>query len=362
MVNFPRPLLVTPLSSRHVFLSTSRDRTSLPMTAAPADIEDRIRDNLGPLINLTRPKNFPGVVLFHTMGVFLALRESPLGLTNFWSILLRTPALWLSLLSLLLVDSSSMVVNDYYDARLGRDVPVKEETARDRVLVSGKVDFAITKRFVSYLYATALVLQCFLPGIPTRLSVVGGLMLTFLYTQHMKPITWLKNVVCASLIGVSPWTSASATLHAVVYPVLGPTSSTIALPSLWRLIGALFAGVLGREILMDCNDVETDARSAVRTVPVKHGKPFAVKVAFASTLAMSLLTLGAPLRQLWMAQQPQQFARTLWRRVGFGLVASGTMLYRGWDVLRTEGQDATKIQTAVDEGLLSVLFILMSFL
>ena len=329
---------------------------------------DRIRDNLGPLLALTRPKNFPGVVLFHMTGVYLALRSrsTALSASYYWTILLKQPALWWTLVALLLVDSSSMVVNDYYDAKLGRDVLThKQLTGRDRSLVSGKVSFATTKRFVSYLYAAALVLVAFLPGITTRLSVVVGLMLTYLYTQHMKPVTWLKNVVCASLIALSPWTSGSATLH-VVAQTDSVSLAELAIPSLCRLVGALFAGVFSREMLMDCNDVETDAQAAVRTVPVMHGQKFASRVAFVATAVMCALTMFGPVQQLLQYYvQIKSLSTTpwaLWRRFGLGAVACGSALYRGWSVVRTNGQDAAVIQRTVDEGLLAVLFLLLCFL
>jgi len=38
------------------------------------------------------------------------------------------------------------------------------------------------------------------------------------------------------------------------------------------LVAALFLGIMAREILMDCVDVEGDAASGITTVPVKHGK------------------------------------------------------------------------------------------
>jgi 1,4-dihydroxy-2-naphthoate octaprenyltransferase len=82
---------------------------------------------MGPLFQLVRPANFPGIVLFHMMGVYLALSgnivSKGLGMNwpLYWKILLKEPTMWLVLAALMLTSSTSMVVNDYYDAKLGRD-------------------------------------------------------------------------------------------------------------------------------------------------------------------------------------------------------------------------------------------------
>ena len=344
---------------------------------------ERIRDNWKDLYGLTRPKNFPGVVLFHMTGVYLAMQSfySSTGDYQYWTFLIQQPMLWLTLICLLLVDSTSMVINDYYDAKLGRDVVIKgggvnggvngsiveggDGDGRERVLVSGKVSFATTKRFVSYLYAIALILLTFLPGIATRLSVVLGLVSTYLYTQHMKPLTWLKNVTCASLIALAPWTSASATLHILAGE---DTISLLTLlaPTL-QLVFAIFAGIMAREIIMDCDDVETDRPACVRTVPVRYGKEFAANVAFIANIIMSLMILGTPMAQLMdiLLSSDTPFTMIpldLWRRLGFGIIASSASLFRGWKVLETKGDDVAANQKFVDEGLIIVVFLLLSFL
>jgi len=70
------------------------------------------------LFQMTRPSSIPGVVLFHMVGTYLAL--SYMGNTsNYWTLLLKSPNMWLTFLCELLVSSTSMIVNDYYDAKLG---------------------------------------------------------------------------------------------------------------------------------------------------------------------------------------------------------------------------------------------------
>lgn len=63
------------------------------------------------LFQLTRPSNFPGVVLLHLLGSYLSLSHSGQG-HLFKKILFQTPTMWVVLAALLLTSSTSMVVSD----------------------------------------------------------------------------------------------------------------------------------------------------------------------------------------------------------------------------------------------------------
>jgi len=238
--------------------------------AAAAVAVPTVLSSIGPLWTLVRPSNFPGIVLFHMLGVHLALSASNKSL-SYWSTLLQQPSMWLVLAALILTSSTSMVVNDYYDAKLGRDVDT------DKALAAGKIPLATARRFLRYLYGVALVVTCALPGLSTRLAVLMGLLLTYFYTQSLKPVTWLKNVVCASLIALAPVTSGSAALHLVHANPAAAGWQVASVPALWRLTASLFCGILGREIMMDCNDVENDAKAHVQTLPVVHGRRYVLQ-------------------------------------------------------------------------------------
>lgn len=325
-----------------------------------------VRSSLGLLFRMTRPENFPGVVLFHMVGIRLALQRTPFA-SHYWRILLREPTLWITLVVLLLTSSTSMVVNDYYDAKLGRD-----DTSKHKPLVDGEVPLRVARTFVSYLYGAALLGLAFVPGIPTRLSVVIGLMLTYLYTQYLKPVTWWKNVVCASLIALSPLTSGSAALHLATQQNFVPQSLTIA--PLWRLVSTLFFGILGREITMDCNDCDSDAHSDIRTVPVVRGQSFASGVAFVSAGLMAASATAGPVGEVLQQLRQRTIgggAGSLFsfaaggggavRRLALASLASATALRRAYQVWHTRGADKTVNDRAVQEGLLTVLVLLASF-
>lgn len=339
-----------------------------------------VRNQLGTLTKLTRPENFPGIVLFHMTGIYLALQH--LSQTDqFWKILLTEPTMWLTLTALILTSSTSMVVNDYYDAKLGRDAN------KHKPLVDGELPFFVARRYVSYLYAAALICVAFLPGVPTRLAVILGLMLTYSYTKHFKPVTWLKNVVCAALIALAPLTSGSAALHVMattstttdsvnLFSSMWNTLCSLGIAPLWTLTAILFFGVSGREMMMDCNDVEDDRRAGVWTVPVVHGRRYASKMALAANILMVVFALAGPIIGLvqsgitltlsasslsFKAMDLTLFAVSM-RRLGFAGTASALALYRGWQVVQVDGGEKQVVDRAVDEGLVTVLFFLASVL
>jgi hypothetical protein len=64
------------------------------------------------LFGMTRPSNFLGVVLFHVLGVYLALQSPNLGDAQLLSALAQ-PSMFVVLLSLLLTSATSMVVSSY---------------------------------------------------------------------------------------------------------------------------------------------------------------------------------------------------------------------------------------------------------
>lgn len=141
-----------------------------------------IRSNLPDLIAMTRPSNIPGVTLFHMLGTYLAVGPSG----SYWKILF-SPSMLVTLMALQLTSATSMLVNDYYDTKLGRDSnKAFQPLLKKGTNIPSPTMMVVAKRFLSYLYAAALVCGAMVPGIPARLAVVMGLMLTFWYTQHLK--------------------------------------------------------------------------------------------------------------------------------------------------------------------------------
>lgn len=168
--------------------------------------------SLGSLWHMTRPSNYLGVVLFHLLGTYLGCSSAVTtgGASRTLSQLLLTPSHLAVLLSLLLTSGTSMMVNDYYDNRKSNDQqPIHIRLDTPPTIPPPRV----VKRAASILYACLLLTLTVIPGRLARLCVVSATMITFLYTEHLKPLTWIKNMSCALIIGLAPLTSAAATLH-----------------------------------------------------------------------------------------------------------------------------------------------------
>ena len=292
------------------------------------------------LIQMTRPLNLPVVFLMHMLGVYLVLEQARLR-GMYWSVLLSDPSSWIALAAPILVAASSMVVNDYFDAKFGRDP--------DGYLASGRVPVAVVKRFCTVLYALAAIDLAFLPSLPARLLVLVAFFSTYAYTIYLKPMTWIKNLVCALIIGATPLVSAWTTSELLGFRVFHP--------SLWRLVGGFILGIAGREVMMDCDDIDDDRRSGVRTIPVVYGKRFATRVALIATASSGFLFSIGPLLQL-LTNGPSVCAV---RRLALACAGSAVLLRGAWNVFHTEGNDSSMIASALGTGLLANIPVLLSF-
>jgi 4-hydroxybenzoate polyprenyltransferase len=346
----------TTASSTNGGVSTS---TAVVPKVMPVTITSRDKSDLHifhytkELIAMARPENLPGVVLFHLLGSCLAYRhfeaiaaDSVAVSTSFFQ-LLSSPSMMITLASLLLVSSTSMLINDYYDYKLGND-----SLKIDKPLQ--KMPLTVVKNTLMHMYAISLLCATMVPGVPARVAVVSGLMLTFLYTKHVKPKTWAKNALCASLIAVSPLTSGVAAMT-----VLSNSSSNVLFQYInWplvRLVTLLFVGIMGREISMDINDTEDDLVHSVRTVPVVYGRPYASHVAWIGSLIVAALAVTGP------ALESMDTSTTI-RRASLAGMGSILQMRRYWTVAQSKGLDSHAIDIAVDEGLLSMILLLASFL
>jgi len=375
-----------------------------------------IRPHLRQLLQLCRPINFPVVVILHLLGIHQSVqlyqksRVTAAATTTSISLLatlFKDPAMLMVLLSLLLVTSTSMITNDYYDAREGVDSPhdMRHPLAAsaaataatiplphhgtDSTITDIVIPLSVAKYFTKCLYAILLLTSAFVPSIMARILVLGGAMITYLYTVHLKPITWMKNISCAALVALGPITSGCAAWHVLrINSVIG--SADVILPwfcilqsPLSFLVISLFFGIMGREVLMDIIDCVGDARAGIETIPVRYGKRIAANVALVCSLISSisacvmpmwklccrmLLTMrgggsplglntgGMTLTLIAIVQKSEA------RRLLLSLVGSGMLLRRIYDVWWTTGEDNTLVNLAVDESLLSVLLVLASFL
>eukprot|EP00956_Cyclotella_meneghiniana_P019255 scaffold32876_cov46-Cyclotella_meneghiniana.AAC.2 len=376
------------------------------------------------LFLMMRPINFPIVSLFHILGVHLTVQlwkvshhtiiastaaaSSSLSNPILLSTVLKHPSMIMVLLSLLLVTSTSMITNDYYDARNGVDVIHDDNNTissssynNKHPLVTGLLSYNITKTFDSILYAVLLLSSAFVPGVIPRLMVLSGAIVTYLYTVHLKPKTFIKNYSCAALVAISPVTSGlsawevlnSSFLHHRYTTIATATTTAATTIPYWKmattsplsfLVMALFAGITSREIIMDITDYESDGQAGIRTVPVKYGTAVAANVALGWSLLSGVAACALPLRDgvpvlkrlmdcgwdngigmsaplATIQKLGALLTTTIIRRLVLSVVGSVMLLYRAYSVVKTKGEDVDLAEKAVDSSLLSVLLVLASF-
>ena len=119
----------------------------------------------------------------------------------------------------------------------------------------------------------------------------------------------------------------------------------------------MFFGFLGREILMDINDVVDDRLHRIKTIPVRYGRVVAARVALVSTTIMSITCLAGVVGIQQQQQQRRHFAQ-----VACALLGTVAQLRRVYQVTRTGGTSKDLVDKAVEEGKVTMLFLLASFL
>ena len=174
---------------------------------------------------------------------------------------------------------------------------------------------------------------------------------------------WIKNISCALLIALSPLTSGSAALFRSTQSAW----AVLKAPQIWRLVAVLFVGFVGREMTMDCQDVDADVAVGVRTVPAVYGRAFTAKVALLCNALVAILSIGFPLQELvscgiWPCQSWNVVVQNkCFRRLVLACIGSLSILRRGWQVFQSKGEDRSVNEKSIDEGLISVMFLLGSF-
>merc|ERR1712038_549715 len=247
---------------------------------------------------------------------------------------------------------------------------IPTSTTAMKPLASGAVPLPIAKQFLTNLYTALIFFIQMLPGTLTRLLATFGTLVTFQYTQHLKPKTWLKNLSCASILSLSPVLSGFAT----TYLMAGGANRNIiplALQALGPMTLALLFGFIGREIMMDIQDYDSDKAANISTVPVRYGRRFSTQVILGCMSLTGLLTVLGPLihvlRRPSLLGGSSSLLSAIFKdgpllKLMVGLLGSGSLIRGAYRVHETEGRDLDLVSGAVEAGKLSIIFILATFL
>ena len=98
----------------------------------------------------------------------LLMHQSSYNISILLSALMH-PSLLLTMCCILLLSATSMIINDYYDARNGVDSLSNHYHPLSSTSDNASIPLPIVKRFLSYLYTALLLGIVALPGIYTRI-------------------------------------------------------------------------------------------------------------------------------------------------------------------------------------------------
>ena len=171
------------------------------------------------------------------------------------------------------VSSSSMLLNDLVDYRLGVDTALSQP---DRPLVRGDVQPQQVQDALQLVHIFQLFALCCLQTLPARLILLVAMLVTTFYTLHLKPVLVVKNVACALVVAAAP--------------AFGAVAVSGQLRTALRPAMLVFCVITHREILMDIEDREGDAAAGLRTLATVFGARGAVAMAAAPLAAAASLT------------------------------------------------------------------------
>ena len=173
--------------------------------------------------------------------------------------LLKSTPLIISIINIILITSSSMIINDIFD------IEIDKINSPNRPLVTG----AISKK-EAILYSTVLLGICeilsirFLPRNLRRIIDLSILFILF-YTPILKKIVFVKNLSCATVVSFSLFFTGIVTMKL-------PFSIHPNRDILISACSIIFSGSLVNEIVLDIRDIEGDSSQGIRTIPVIYGK------------------------------------------------------------------------------------------
>ena len=196
------------------------------------------------ILRLIRAENIPPTIILFLAGGW----TSGLSWQNTIS-----PQFLVSGLITIMVLSASMIINDLFD------IEIDKTNHPSRPRVTGE----ITKKeafnyYITLLWSSEVLNLFFLPKhIQSLVHMI--IFVVSVYTPYLKPIPFIKNITCASIIAFSVFFASVA------------SSGFILTPLSQILSRFIFLGSLQTELLLDMRDYEGDRLNSIHTVPVIYG-------------------------------------------------------------------------------------------
>jgi 4-hydroxybenzoate polyprenyltransferase len=223
----------------------------------PTPINKKIK--IQSFLELIRSKNILPTFLLCFSGGFIMNPSIPE--------LLKSTQFIVSIINIILITSSSMIINDIFD------IEIDKINSPNRPLVTG----AISKK-EAILYSTILLGICEILNLrflPRNLQniVHSSILFILFYTPFLKKILFVKNLSCATIVGFSLIFSGVSSSN---IPILNNLNRDILLTA----FSIIFSGSLVNEIILDIRDIEGDSSQGIRTIPVIYGKDISLLIVY----------------------------------------------------------------------------------
>jgi 4-hydroxybenzoate polyprenyltransferase len=183
------------------------------------------------------------------------------------NVLLKSTQFIVSIINIILITSSSMIINDIFD------IEIDKINSPNRPLVTG----AISKK-EAILYSTILLGICEILNIrflPRNLQniVHSSILFILFYTPFLKKLLFVKNISCATIVGFSLIFSGIASNN---IPIFNNPNREILLTA----FSIIFSGSFVNEIILDIRDIKGDSSQGIRTIPVIYGKDNSLLISY----------------------------------------------------------------------------------
>ena len=196
------------------------------------------------ILRLIRAENIPPTIVLFLAGGWTSVAS--------WKIM-RSPQFLCSGLITLMILSASMIINDLFD------IEIDKTNHPSRPLITGEITKKEAFAYYITLLGTSEVLSFFFLPKHMQYLVHMIIFLVSVYTPYLKPIPFIKNIACASIISFSVFFAGTASSGFTFNPLSQILSRFI------------FLGSLQSELLLDMRDYKGDLDNSIQTVPVLYG-------------------------------------------------------------------------------------------
>lgn len=219
-------------------------------------------------IKITRPEGLPYEFALPLFGSYLATKSI--------ETLLNPYAILMGIISAIIA-SNSMVINDYYDYKLGTDKDKSLKVLNKKDLTTEEVLY-----FSTYLGLLSYYLSSLINNNLIRHIISNTIIVTYLYTPVFKNIPLLKNIIVSLIITQSPLTGALI--------VNGDIKSVM--PAMTYL----FNFMMWQELMLDIIDLDGDKKNNIKTIPVLYGYKNANIIGLGFLILGSIIPYGLSIK------------------------------------------------------------------